>query len=362
MNGNNLYLDNITISGACNTSTTPVAMITPGGPTTFCQGDSVALTASGGTGYLWSNDATTATIYVTAGGTYTVTVTNEGGCFDDESIGIDVLPASEVSVSVSASANPVYQGAEVTFTASPVNEGLTPVYTWFVNGSLAGSATGDMFSYIPIDQDAVHCVLFSDETCTVNNPATSNILVISVIQVPDDTTVHGTISSGQSDCFSAIQTITIAGNNLYFIVDDGGSAVMISGGNIRYLPGTKVVQGGAMHGFITQDHQFCPPPAKSAERGGQVAEGGRGEAEENVFMVYPNPTSGDFFIRHARKMKPLKGSAGIFSMQGKMILHQDLAGEESCRCRFSGFPAGMYIIRILEGSHIETKILVKSAE
>ncbi|HVR40069.1 MAG TPA: hypothetical protein VMU84_13310 [Thermoanaerobaculia bacterium] len=58
----------------------PAATITPGGPTTFCAGGNVTLTASAGTSWLWSNGATTQSITVNASGTFTVDVTNASGC------------------------------------------------------------------------------------------------------------------------------------------------------------------------------------------------------------------------------------------------------------------------------------------
>ncbi len=61
-------------------SNNAVAGITASGATTFCQGGNVDLTASSGTAYLWSNNATTQHINVTAGGSYIVTVTVSGTC------------------------------------------------------------------------------------------------------------------------------------------------------------------------------------------------------------------------------------------------------------------------------------------
>lgn len=58
----------------------PIVTITPNGPTTFCQGDSVLLTSSPGTSYLWSTGATTQSISVKNTGNYSVTVTNLIGC------------------------------------------------------------------------------------------------------------------------------------------------------------------------------------------------------------------------------------------------------------------------------------------
>ncbi len=86
----------------------PVAVITPGGPTTFCQGGSVNLVASGGGAggsYLWSNAAATATINVTAGGPYTVTVTDANGCIDTESVTVTVTPNNTVTLTSAVGTN-----------------------------------------------------------------------------------------------------------------------------------------------------------------------------------------------------------------------------------------------------------------
>ena len=50
------------------------------GPITFCQGDSVTLTASAGSSYLWSTGATTPAIIAATSGSYTVQVTDANGC------------------------------------------------------------------------------------------------------------------------------------------------------------------------------------------------------------------------------------------------------------------------------------------
>ena len=58
----------------------PVAIITVSGVTTFCQGDSVILTANAAATYLWSNAATTQSVTVFATGNYSVMVSNGNGC------------------------------------------------------------------------------------------------------------------------------------------------------------------------------------------------------------------------------------------------------------------------------------------
>ncbi|NVK64936.1 MAG: T9SS type A sorting domain-containing protein [Flavobacteriales bacterium] len=65
----------ITVNPLPNPST-----ITAGGSTTFCEGGSVDLTSSQGTGNVWSTSETTQTISATTDGTYTVTYTDANGC------------------------------------------------------------------------------------------------------------------------------------------------------------------------------------------------------------------------------------------------------------------------------------------
>src|SRR5207302_21239 len=58
----------------------PSATITPSGPTTFCAGGNVTLSAPAGYSYSWSNGATTQSITVNQTNTYTVTVNDANGC------------------------------------------------------------------------------------------------------------------------------------------------------------------------------------------------------------------------------------------------------------------------------------------
>lgn len=90
------------------------------------------------------------------------------------------LPVSET---ISASANPVCAGSTVTFTAVPVNGGPLPAFQWKINGVNTGP-NSNLFTYTPLNNDAVSCVLTSSLTCTTGNPATSNIIDMSINSNP----------------------------------------------------------------------------------------------------------------------------------------------------------------------------------
>ncbi len=75
-------------SDAVNVSVHPLPAkpdITASGPTTFCDGDSVKLSAPDADGYLWSNGATGREIHVLTSGSYTVQVLNAAGCISEPS-------------------------------------------------------------------------------------------------------------------------------------------------------------------------------------------------------------------------------------------------------------------------------------
>ena len=92
---------------------------------------------------------------------------------------MEVYSNLPVSVSISASSNPVCEGNPVTFTAVPVNGGTLPIFQWYVNGAVVGGL-GSTYSYIPANGDQVNCRLTSYLNCTSGNPAFSNIITISV--------------------------------------------------------------------------------------------------------------------------------------------------------------------------------------
>ena len=123
---------------------------------------------------------------------------------------IKVNPVIPVSVSVFASANPVCNGTLVTFTATPLNGGSSPVYQWKVNGSNVGSG-GTTYSYVPQNGDIVTCWMTSNVTCPSNNPAVSN--PVTMIVSPDQPVSVSISASSNPICLGSPVTITAAPTN-----------------------------------------------------------------------------------------------------------------------------------------------------
>ena len=116
-------------SAATVVAVSPLPVISAGGPTTFCQGSQVVLTASGGTGYLWSTGATTASITATTSGSYTVSTTN-GSC-----------PATTV-----VTVNPTPPTPTVTYSGTTLTSSSATGNQWYLNGGLIAGATGATYT------------------------------------------------------------------------------------------------------------------------------------------------------------------------------------------------------------------------
>ena len=79
-----------------NSAPSPVVTITD--PLSLCTGSIATLQATGGTSYIWSNDSHNATIQVTDGGFYSVTVTDAQGCSATASTTVTLLPAPNLQL------------------------------------------------------------------------------------------------------------------------------------------------------------------------------------------------------------------------------------------------------------------------
>jgi hypothetical protein len=93
---------------------------------------------------------------------------------------MNISPAAAVGVSISSSANPGCEGSSVTYSATSVNGGTSPSYQWTVNGTAITGATGSTYSCVPVNDDEVMCTMTSNASCISGNPATSNIIYMSV--------------------------------------------------------------------------------------------------------------------------------------------------------------------------------------
>ena len=119
------------VEGGTGLSGTPTNVL-------ICQGNSTTLDAGNpGLIYLWSTGATTQTISTNTTGTYSVTVTDAGGCSATFTNNVTVNPLPNVSFTASNSC----LGNTTQFTnTSTISSGTLATYNWTFGNSFSSSS------------------------------------------------------------------------------------------------------------------------------------------------------------------------------------------------------------------------------
>ncbi len=197
----------------------PAAVITPLGSTTLCAGGgTVVLNATTGSGlsYQWKlggadlTGATTSSYTASLAGNYTVVITNSNNCTATSAPVTIVVSGLIVVPSVSISASPgtvvCVAGATVTYNATAVNGGSSPVYDWYVNG--ISKTSGTPYSYVPVNGDVVKCRLTSSDLCATPDTAISSVVMsVGTYQTPSVSIAASPgsiVCTGTKTTFSAV--------------------------------------------------------------------------------------------------------------------------------------------------------------
>jgi len=214
--------------------------ITAGGPLTFCDGESVDLTSSQGSGNDWSTTETSQTITVTTGGPYTVTYTDGNGC-----------TATSASTTVTVNALPT-----VTFGA------LTDVCDYWAAITLSGATpaggtySGTGVSGTQFDPGTAglgtHTITYTyTDGNGCENTATSDILVDPCASIDEQENLGLNIFPNPT---TKELNITLSGDFNYEIVDARGRKIESGSGSQSVVLNTTNYETGVYFVTISNDN------------------------------------------------------------------------------------------------------------
>lgn len=168
---------------------------TQAGYTYYLYVDGVAV--SGNSGVVFGTGSAASFTHKVSSGVVSVKSPSCSGVIDMLNT-ITLTPVTPLNASVSIAANPgnvVIPGTSVTYTATPVNGGTTPVYQWYVNSvpDLVNGLT-ETYIYTPADGDQVYCELYSSEPCFTPAVATSSTITMIVAFPPTPYALTGATS------------------------------------------------------------------------------------------------------------------------------------------------------------------------
>jgi large repetitive protein len=179
----------------CTVNASPTPTITAGGPTTFCAGGNVELTATAGISYLWSTGETSQSVNVTESDSYSVTVTDANGC-EGTSVptNVTVNPNPAVPTITSSGPTDFCEGTSITLTSSE-----TSGNTWSPNGETTQS--------IVVTEADNFSVTFTDANgCSASSGITSTTVLESPVHNVGSTSAT---CSGASD--GSLEAVYISG-------------------------------------------------------------------------------------------------------------------------------------------------------
>lgn len=177
----NIEIDKILLTADANINLNPsqapcgtsVANVTTSGPTNFCQGGSVTLTAAAGNSYSWSNGQTTQSITVSQSGSFSVAVNNGTGCAS-VSAPIQVTVSSAPSTSITSTANTICQGQSATLTASSGSS-----YLWSNGSTSQAIQVSNAGSYSVIVTGSSGCTASSTPVNITVTPTANSTVTMS---------------------------------------------------------------------------------------------------------------------------------------------------------------------------------------
>jgi len=307
------------------------ATITAGGPTTFCQGNSVILTSSTANSYLWSNGATTQSINVSTSGDYSVTVDNGSG-------------NSTTSNTLTIIVNPL-----------PANAGI-------INGTTTVCQNQNSVTYfIP---EIAHATSY---IWTLPTGATGTSSTNSITVNYGSTALNGNISvKGNNSCGDGpISTLAITVNAI------PPTPTISLTGNVLHSDASNGNQWFDQNGFINgatkQDYTVsvngvynvivtllgCSSDASNILNvfltGIEVTENNK------TIKVYPNPVSNELIIE-------IEGNNGnlnfeILNAIGQIVFKGNLVDKTIVQT--SNFALGVYLIILENGKTFEFKKIIK---
>jgi len=293
-----------------------------------------------------------------AAGPYSLVVTN-GTC-------VSTAPATIVEIkplpvpSISGDTSVCLSSAQIVYTTE---SGMTN-YNWAVSsGGVIISSAGSNSVTVAWNTPGIQYISVSYTSpfgCAARYPSILAVKVKSVPQ-PVRNLVNVTISSGQTVCSDASQIITLAGNGTTYLVQPGGDVTLIAGQNIVFLPGVQVMSGAHLHAYITTVCEYCLIQTNSLVRNND--EETKTSLEEKIqnqlFSVYPNPTSGSITLELKDGVNPAQVEVKIYNMVGKQIFQESSLFFNKTILSLTDQQPGLYMMVISSPGLIERIKIVK---
>ena len=282
---------------------------------------------------------------ITNGDIYIVQLTSSSSCVSQQVVvssplTFTVVQGGPAVVSISSNVGlNICQGVGVTFNATAVNGGSSPVYQWSKNGSNVGNASASYIDNGLVDGDVINCSITSTLSCASPNTATSNSLTMNVFAAPaaNITDSSGILVSTPGSSYQwYVNNISVGG---------AGSQRLTPPGNGNYT-----VEVTDIHGCQSISTPYDVTFAGIAEPSALAG-----------ISIYPNPVDNTLFVDFKGSVGDGKIAVRLLDMKGRVLIESDntpVSGE-NISMDMTGIAAGIYLVQISQNeASVYRKLIV----
>jgi hypothetical protein len=256
-----------------------------------------------------------------------------------------VLPV--VTIGISPGSN-VCVGTPVTFNATAIAGGSSPILFWKVNGAMVGSGTS--YSYTPANGDHVSCTMISNVACRYEDSATAPVTMTVSAPAPPSVSITAdpglSLAAGQLAQFTANVTAGTPVVSYQWSINGAD----VPGATFATFASTSLVNNNIISCKVTNS-DVCLSSA-TTQVTVHVTNGvdNIGSAIGDV-QIFPNPNRGSFTVKGAVNIaEGTELSMVITNMLGEIIYRENVIvknGSIDVPVLMDRVPAnGMYLLNI----------------
>ncbi len=304
----------------------PSASITANGPTAFCQGGSVILTANSGNAYLWSNGQTGSSVTINASASISVTVTT-GSCVSTAAPTVVTVHPLPVATITALTPTRVCDGDRVLLAASAGSS-----WSWSHGATTQSVLVGTGGNYVVTVTNSFGCSTASTPVAVTVEPNP-----VAILQANPYTK----IMPGLQTAINA--TVTPSGSYSYtwFL-------------NNTALPGeiTAVVDSiGWKHpsGSFKVRVQNNPPRLPCANTSDALV---IGDSATTRLFIFPSPNNGSFKVSYYSPVATTYGLQ-VFDSKGALVFSKQLpatVGYPLLDVDLRAAQSGIYVVRLINAT------------
>jgi len=263
---------------------------------------------------------------------------------------VEVLPTLLVEVNLEADKDNICEGTQVTYTATPVNGGDNPTYSWSVNEDPVGENL-PTYTYVPSNGDEVRVFLTSDYACPSGGAEMTLTASVNEIVTPSVSIV-----ASENPVFEG-ETVTFTP-----IPENGGSTPeyqwhvngnFVSDGTFyTYVPSS----GDEVYAIMTSSLECVTASTATSNVIEIEIIVGVDETQDSQIRVFPNPANDKINIQQLEGIQSIR----MINDMGVQVYEEDKILTDIITLESSHLQTGIYILQFLtnEGTTFSKKIII----